>query len=97
MLTGGVRAEDEMDVNDEMIVSEEQELDKTEGDESTLDVTEQTSVDTYLLFTKPVFEEKASIGKYTSLFIAAFFMCFLIAYERGNVKKNINTIFVTSH
>lgn len=56
-----MRAEDEIDVDEEMIVSEDQVLVETEGDESTVE--EPTDADTYLLFTKPVFEEKASIGK----------------------------------
>jgi len=58
-----VRAEDEIDGDEEMIVSEDQVLVETEGDESTVDDVEPTDADTYLLFTKPVFEEKASIGK----------------------------------
>lgn len=58
-----VRAEDEIDNDEEMVVSEDQVLVETEGDESTLEDVEQSDADTYLLFTKPVFEEKASIGK----------------------------------
>lgn len=46
-----------------MIVSEDQVLVETEGDESATEDLEPTDADTYLLFTKPVFEEKASIGK----------------------------------
>lgn len=63
MLTGFVRSEDEVDMEEEMIVSEDQVLVETEGDESTLEDVDPTDADTYLLFTKPVFEEKASIGK----------------------------------
>lgn len=65
-VVGVVRAEDEIDVDEEMIVSEDQVLVETEGDESTVDDVEPTDADTYLLFTKPVFEEKASIGKFTN-------------------------------
>jgi hypothetical protein len=63
MFTGFVRAEDEIDTDEEMIVSEDQVLVETEGDESILEDVEPTDADTFLLFTKPVFEEKASIGK----------------------------------
>lgn len=69
MFVGVARAEDEIDVDEEMIVSEDQVLVETEGDESTLDDSEQKDADTYLLFTKPVFEEKASIGNRTNSFI----------------------------
>lgn len=62
-LTGFVRAEDEIDTDEEMIVSEDQVLVETDGDESNLEEEDPTDADTYLLFTKPVFEEKASIGK----------------------------------
>lgn len=72
MFVGIVRAEDEIDVDEEMIVSEDQVLVETEGDESTLDDSEQKDADTYLLFTKPVFEEKASIGNYTNSFIFSY-------------------------
>ncbi|XP_022160564.1 translocon-associated protein subunit alpha-like [Myzus persicae] len=58
---GVVKAEDEIDADEEMIVSEDQGLVETEGDESTIEDLEPTDADTYLLFTKPVFEEKASI------------------------------------
>ncbi|XP_025422214.1 translocon-associated protein subunit alpha [Sipha flava] len=58
---GFVRAEDEIDTDEEMIVSEDQVLVETEGDESILEDVEPTDADTFLLFTKPVFEEKASI------------------------------------
>jgi len=60
---GVARAEDEIDVDEEMIVSEDQGLVETEGDESMIEDLEPSDADTYLLFTKPVFEEKASIGK----------------------------------
>ncbi len=62
-VVGITQAEDEIDVDEEMIVSEDQGLVETEGDESTIEDLEPTDADTYLLFTKPVFEEKASIGK----------------------------------
>lgn len=62
-VVGVARAEDEIDADEEMIVSEDQGLVDSDGDESTLEDLEQTDADTYLLFTKPVFEEKASIGK----------------------------------
>lgn len=58
-----MHAEDEIDVDEEMMVNEDQMLVETEGDESTVDDLEPIDADTYLLFTKPVFEEKASIGK----------------------------------
>lgn len=64
---GVVRAEDEIDADEEMIVSEDQGLVETEGDESTIEDLEPTDADTFLLFTKPVFEEKASIGKLQTL------------------------------
>lgn len=60
---GVARAQNDIDPDEEMIVSEDQGLVETEGDESTLEDLEPTDADTYLLFTKPVFEEKASIGK----------------------------------
>lgn len=63
VVTGVARAEDEIDADEEMIVSEDQGLVETEGDESTIEDLEPSDADTYLLFTKPVFEEKASIGK----------------------------------
>lgn len=59
--TGFSRAEDEIDVDEDMVVSEDQVLVEAEGDESTLDDAEQTDADTYLLFTRPVFEEKTNI------------------------------------
>lgn len=62
-IIGLTRAENDIDPDEEMIVSEDQGLVETEGDESTLEDLEPTDADTYLLFTKPVFEEKASIGK----------------------------------
>lgn len=58
-----MRAEDEVDTDEEMVVSEDQVLVDTEGDESIIEDIESTDADTYLLFTKPVFEEKTSIGK----------------------------------
>lgn len=63
VVIGVTRAEDEIDADEEMIVSEDQGLVETEGDESMIEDLEPSDADTYLLFTKPVFEEKASIGK----------------------------------
>jgi len=62
VVVGVVRAEDEIDPEEEMIVSEDQGL-----EESTIEDLEPKDADTYLLFTKPVFEEKASIGKLENL------------------------------
>lgn len=58
-----VQSEDEIDTDEEMVVSEDQVLVDTEGDESIIEDIDSTDADTFLLFTKPVFEEKASIGK----------------------------------
>lgn len=69
VVVGIVRAEDEIDGDEEMIVSEDQVLVETDGDDSTIEDVEPTDADTYLLFTKPVFEEKASIGKLCTLLI----------------------------
>lgn len=67
-----VSADDEID--DEIIVSEDQVLVETDGDESTIEDVEPTDADTYLLFTKPVFEEKANIGKLCTLVIIIVFV-----------------------
>lgn len=69
---GVIRAEDDIDTDEEMVVSEDQVLVETEGDESTIEDVELKDADTYLLFTKPVFEEKASIGKLQSLLTKNF-------------------------
>lgn len=76
LYAGVSRSEDEIDVDEEMVVSEDQVLVETEGDESIPDDAEQTDADTYLLFTKPVFEEKTSIGKL--LCICSFSFSFLM-------------------
>lgn len=65
---GVVRAEDEIDLDEEMIVSEDQVMIETDGDDSNVEEIEPTDADTYLLFTKPVFEEKASIGTYFNIY-----------------------------
>lgn len=58
-------AEDDLDTEDEMTVSgEDQVLADTESDDTIIEDLEQSDADTYLLFTRPVFEEKASIGKF---------------------------------
>lgn len=68
-------AEDEIDVDEEMIVSEDQVMIETDGDESNVEEIVPTDADTYLLFTKPVFEEKASIGRYVNLsFVISFIL-----------------------
>ncbi|XP_050545303.1 translocon-associated protein subunit alpha [Daktulosphaira vitifoliae] len=59
--SGMVRAEDEIDGEDDMSVSEDQVLSDSDGEETNTDDLSESDADTYLLFTKPVFEDKASI------------------------------------
>lgn len=69
VLVGVVRAQDELDLDEEMIVSEDQVMIETDGDETNVEEVEPTDADTYLLFTKPVFEERASIGTYFNIYL----------------------------
>lgn len=65
-----------------MVVSEDQVLVETEGDESIPDDAEQTDADTYLLFTKPVFEEKTNIG---NLLCLCFFSFSFLMYKSKSI------------
>lgn len=45
-----------------MSVSEDQVLGESDGEETITDDLPESDADTYLLFTKPMFEDKANIG-----------------------------------
>lgn len=83
-------------MDEEMIVSEDQVLVESEADESTVGDLDETDADTYLLFTKPVFEEKASIGKTTHsnrvLYVPSGRRATIIAFLSARVGTVANSL-----